>query len=121
MIWVDHIERPLHAHARRRACRQLSRLRPDARPSASGSTSPRPTTAATARFYIDGVEVASRPSTGDVGNSNTWRIGAYGATPTGFFDGLIDNVRIYDRALSASEIQADMASPDPAPRRRRRP
>ena len=44
-----------------------------------------------------------------VGNSNTWRIGAYGATPAGFFDGLIDNVRIYDRALSASEVQSDMS------------
>ena len=31
-------------------------------------------------------------------------------TPTGFFDGLVDNVRIYDRALSPSEIQTDMAS-----------
>ena len=65
---------------------------------------------ATARFYVDGVEVASKPFTGNVGNSNTWRLGAYGNTPAGFFDGLIDNVRIYDRALSAAEIQTDMAS-----------
>ena len=32
-------------------------------------------------------------------------------TPTGFFDGQIDNVRIYDRALSAGEIQVDMSNP----------
>ena len=63
----------------------------------------------TARFYVDGAEVASSPFAGVVGNSNTWRIGAYGATPAGFFDGLIDNVRIYDRALSASEVQSDMS------------
>ena len=47
-----------------------------------------------------------------------WRIGAYGSPAGGFFDGLIDNVRIYGRALSASEIQTDMASriqPDRTP------
>ena len=31
--------------------------------------------------------------------------------PVGFFDGLIDDVRIYGRALSASEIQTDMNQP----------
>ena len=65
----------------------------------------------TARFYIDGAEVASRAVSGSVGNSNTWRIGAYGSSPGGFFDGLIDDVRIYDRALSAAEIQIDLNQP----------
>ena len=72
----------------------------------------------TARFYIDGDEVASKVFTGNVGNSNAWRIGAYGSTPNGFFDGSVDDVRIYDRALSASEIAAGMATriqPDLAP------
>ena len=55
----------------------------------------------TARYYIDGTQVASRAVTGGVGDSDTWRIGAYGSSPGGFFDGLIDDVRIYDRALSA--------------------
>jgi hypothetical protein len=64
----------------------------------------------TARFYLDGVEVASAPFIGLVGTANTWRIGAYGSTPSGFFDGVIDNVRIYDRALSPGEIQIDMSS-----------
>ena len=64
----------------------------------------------TARMYIDGTEVANKVFTGNVGNSNAWRIGAYGLSPTGFFDGSIDNVRIYDRALSASEIDAGMAT-----------
>jgi Concanavalin A-like lectin/glucanases superfamily/Bacterial Ig-like domain/Bacterial Ig domain len=66
---------------------------------------------ATARFYIDGAQVASRTFAGTVGNSNTWRMGAYEATPTGFFDGRIDNVRVYSRALSAAEVQANMWTP----------
>jgi hypothetical protein len=65
---------------------------------------------ATARIYIDGVQTASTTFTANVGDSDTWRIGAYGSPSAGFFDGLVDNVRIYDRALSASEVQLDMAS-----------
>jgi hypothetical protein len=68
---------------------------------------------ATARFYVDGVETASRAYTGNVGDSNTWRVGAYGPGPTGFFDGVIDEVRVYSRVLSAAEIQADMNAPVP--------
>ena len=63
---------------------------------------------ATARFYLDGVLVASRPFTGNVGDSDDWHIGAYGGSPGQFFDGVIDDVRIYDRALTGSEIQADL-------------
>ncbi len=48
---------------------------------------------------------------GAVGTSNTWRIGAYGSVPGGFFDGVIDEIRVYDRALSAAEVQADMSQP----------
>jgi chitodextrinase len=72
----------------------------------------------TARIYVDGVQAASTTFTGNVGNSNVWRIGAYGTTPTAFFDGSVDNVRIYDRALSGTEITDDMASriqPDATP------
>jgi chitodextrinase len=65
---------------------------------------------AVARFYVDGIQAASTPFGGNMGNSNTWRLGAYGATPGGFFDGAIDEVRIYDRALSVEEIQADLAT-----------
>jgi hypothetical protein len=64
-----------------------------------------------ARFYVDGSQAASRPFAGNVGDSNTWRIGAYGASPGGFFDGLIDEVRIYNRAITAAQIQNDMARP----------
>jgi hypothetical protein len=67
----------------------------------------------TARFYVDGVETANRAYTGNVGDSNTWRVGAYGPGPIGFFDGAIDEVRIYSRALSAAEVQTDMNAPVP--------
>ena len=60
--------------------------------------------------------------TGDVGDSNTWRIGAYGSTPGGFFDGLIDDVRIYDRALGGRDpgrhddpVRADGHAPPTPP------
>ena len=69
----------------------------------------------TARFYIDGVQVASRSVTSSVGSSNNWRIGAYGSVAGGFFDGLIDNVRIYNRALSDTEVQTDMSVPVTTP------
>jgi fibronectin type 3 domain-containing protein len=72
----------------------------------------------TARIYVDGVQAASKTFTGNVGDANTWRVGAYGSPAGGFFDGKIDNVRVYDRALSANEIQTDMASrvqPDQTP------
>jgi hypothetical protein len=64
----------------------------------------------TARFFVDGVEVASKTFTGDIGNANAWRVGAYRSSPVGFWDGLIDEVRIYNRALPAAEIQADMTA-----------
>ena len=101
-------ERPLPPHARR-VVRQLPRLRADA---AVGQWQHVAATydGTTARVYIDGVETASTTFTANVGDSNTRRIGAYGSPAAGFFDGLVDNVRIYDRALSASEVQLDMVS-----------
>ena len=65
----------------------------------------------TARYYIDGTQVASRSVGYPIGSSNVWRIGAYASPATGFFDGLIDDVRVYDRALSAAEVQTDMTLP----------
>jgi chitodextrinase len=65
----------------------------------------------TARFYLNGTLVASKPFTAPVGTSNSWRIGAYGAGSGGNFDGSIDEVRVYDHALTASDIQTDMATP----------
>ena len=69
----------------------------------------------TAKIYINGNLVASKAFSGNVGDSNTWRIGAYSDSPAGFFDGTIDEVRIYSRALDPSEIQTDMTTPIGAP------
>jgi hypothetical protein len=63
---------------------------------------------ATLRVYIDGAEVSSMPRTGALEvNANPLQIG--GSTyDSEYFAGQIDEVRIYNRALSPGEIQADM-------------
>ncbi len=116
MIWVDHIT----GHYRLTLGSSFGNYLDSGQAPAIGQWQHVAATydGTTARFYIDGTQVATTTYTGNVGDSNSWRIGAYGATATGFFDGNIDNVRIYDRALSAAEIQTDMASriqPDQTP------
>ena len=108
MIWVDHIT----GHYRLTLGSSFGNYLDSGQAPAIGQWQHVAATydGTTARFYIDGTQVATTTYTGNVGDSNSWRIGAYGATATGFFDGNIDNVRIYDRALSAAEIQTDMAS-----------
>ena len=59
---------------------------------------------ATAIFYIDGQAVASDSGTLGAANTAPLKIGAAGGCAT--FSGLIDEVSIYNRSLSASEIQA---------------
>lgn len=63
------------------------------------------------RFYVNGVLTEQRAQSGKVETSfDPIRIG--GNTAWGeFFKGLIDDVRIYNLALSQAEIQADMATP----------
>ena len=59
------------------------------------------------RLYLDGVEVGSRSKSGPLDTNGA--VGAWiGGNPDGsrYWDGAIDDVRIYDRALSASEIAA---------------
>ncbi len=62
-------------------------------------------------MYKDGVEVYSRGQTGAIGsNSSKFLIGARGSgSPINFFSGMIDEVKIYNRALAENEISADMA------------
>ena len=62
----------------------------------------------TLKIYINGTLSSSKTATGDVqSNANPLRIG--GNYPYGqFFEGKIDEVRVYNRALSQSEIQASM-------------
>jgi Concanavalin A-like lectin/glucanases superfamily len=66
---------------------------------------------ATMRLYVNGVQVASRAQTGAIETStNPLQIGGdsiYGQ----YFTGRIDEVRIYNRALSATQIQSDMNTP----------
>jgi hypothetical protein len=69
---------------------------------------------ATQRIYVNGTLVASRAQTGSIAASNgALRIGGNNSWPGEFFGGLIDEVRIYNRALSAAEVTADMNTPLP--------
>ncbi len=64
----------------------------------------------TQRLYVNGTQVATRATTGTIQvTSNPLWIG--GNQPYGeYFTGLIDEVRVYDRALTATDIQTDMAT-----------
>jgi hypothetical protein len=63
---------------------------------------------ATFRLYVNGSLISSQAATGVMATSaNPLQIG--GNVIWGeYFNGLIDEVRVYNRALAASEIQADM-------------
>ena len=62
-------------------------------------------------LYVNGVQAATRAVTGAiVTSSQPLRIGGNAAWGESFA-GRIDEVRIYNRALTASEIQADMNTP----------
>jgi chitodextrinase len=63
------------------------------------------------RLFVNGVQVASQAQTAALApTTGTLQIGA-DAYPTEYFAGLIDEVRIYNRALSPAEIQVDMLTP----------
>jgi hypothetical protein len=60
------------------------------------------------RLYVNGALVSTTPVSGSLAASTgVLRIGGNGVWPE-WFAGLIDEVRVYNRALSASEIQSDM-------------
>ncbi|MFL5872741.1 MAG: LamG-like jellyroll fold domain-containing protein [Solirubrobacterales bacterium] len=60
------------------------------------------------RFYLNGALVATKATTGAMPNTaNPLHIGGNAAWGE-YFSGLIDEVRVYNRALSASEIELDM-------------
>ena len=72
---------------------------------------------------MNGTQVASTAKTGNIATStNPLTIGSdaiYGQ----YFAGLIDDVRVYNTALTAAQIQTDMTTPvapPPLTRRRRR-
>jgi hypothetical protein len=63
------------------------------------------------RLYVDGTQVSSRAMTGTIlGTTDPLWIG--GNHPYGeYFDGVIDEARIYERALNSSEVEAEMSAP----------
>lgn len=71
----------------------------------------------THRLYLNGFEVASESYTGYIGTSDKNSLVAakhYGSGLTGFFDGDIDNLRIYNRALTDSEVYDLYVIPAPS-------
>jgi hypothetical protein len=67
----------------------------------------------TIRLFVNGVQAATRAVSGSLAASTgALRIGG-NAVWGEYFSGRIDEVRIYNRALSAAEIQADMNRPVP--------
>jgi hypothetical protein len=65
----------------------------------------------TMRLFVNGRQAASRSTTGTIETTKNplWFGGNH---PFGeFFDGLIDEARVYDRALTGVEIRADMEKP----------
>ena len=104
---------------------ELPRLRPQPDRRAVAAPRPPPTTAAPPASTSTAPRSPAARVTVSIGSSNVWRIGAYGSARGGFFDGLIDNVRIYNRALTPGEITdghepAGRAGAPPDRRRRRR-
>ena len=64
----------------------------------------------TLRLYVNGTQVASTAHTGNIATSNNaLQIGGDGIYGQ-FFAGLIDEVRVYNRALTATQIQADQST-----------
>ena len=65
----------------------------------------------TVRLFVNGAEVASQAQTTPLATTTgTLQIGG-DSYPNEFFAGRIDEVRIYNRALTEAEIQADMTNP----------
>ena len=63
------------------------------------------------RLYMNGVQVSQQPASGTIRSTKDplW-IG--GNLPYGeYFDGVIDDVRVYDRALGSAEVRGVMSTP----------
>ena len=66
---------------------------------------------ATLRLYVNGVQVASQARTGNIVTSASALLIGADSMFRHYFQGTIDEVRIYNVALLPSEIQADMQTP----------
>ena len=73
--------------------------------------------AGTTSMYVDGVLVSSGGLSPLVQSSASFLVGgvAVSGSPRSYFTGLIDDVRIYDNALSAAEVSALYGAPVPEP------
>src|SRR5437868_3392260 len=68
---------------------------------------------ATVSLYVNGTDVADVPATGNIdATTGALRIGGNSVLGE-YFNGLIDDLRVYNRPLSATEIQTDMSTPVP--------
>ncbi len=66
---------------------------------------------ATIRLYVNGTQVATRAQTGAMTvSASVLRLGGNGVWGE-YFAGLMDDVRVYNRALTAAEIAADRDTP----------
>jgi glucose/arabinose dehydrogenase/PKD repeat protein len=66
----------------------------------------------TESLYVNGTLVAARPGVPPATASNDpLRIGGDAVWSDEFFNGLIDEVRVYDKALTAAQVSADMQAP----------
>ena len=64
------------------------------------------------RVYLNGVQVASGAAIGSLVNSSGHlSIGGHQFLSAEYFTGILDEIRIYNRALSVTEIQQDMITP----------
>src|SRR5262245_34944109 len=67
---------------------------------------------ATLRLYVNGAQVASQAYTGSIMvSSGALRIGGNDIWSGEYFQGRIDEIRIYNRALTQASIQTDMNAP----------
>ncbi|HVV14834.1 MAG TPA: LamG-like jellyroll fold domain-containing protein, partial [Candidatus Paceibacterota bacterium] len=55
-------------------------------------------------LYVDGAQVATATKTGDMTTSQPLAIGQHIPASTWYFNGTMDEVRLYNRALSAAEV-----------------
>jgi hypothetical protein len=62
----------------------------------------------TLRLYVDGVQENSRAATGAIGTGNSPVL--IGNRATNYWNGSIDELRIYNTALTAGNVQADMVN-----------
>jgi len=64
------------------------------------------------RFYVNGALVGTTAGTGTIAETNgAIRIGGNNSSLQEFFQGKIDEVRVYNRALTQTEIATDMITP----------